>query len=84
VENSALRTTTAKDWREFLALPKSPEAIDLWRGTIYCERLNQPGSRDPQVGLWGECCLVVGPFLFFGDRDLLRRIRVALGEPGER
>jgi hypothetical protein len=78
MENSAVLTTTDKDWREFLPLAKTREAIDLWQGTVSCERVNQSGSRDLQISLWGDCCLVVGPFLFFGDRDLLRRIRMAL------
>jgi hypothetical protein len=35
---------------------------------------------------WGDCCLVAGPFLFYGDRELLGRVHAALTvppQPGE-
>src|SRR5262249_15854798 len=47
------------------------------------ERVSQPGGGrlDLQVQLWGDdCCLEVGPFVFFGDPGLLARVRRAAGE----
>jgi hypothetical protein len=33
------------------------------------------------LGHWGEYGMQVGPFVFFGDPDLLGRIRRAIPEP---
>jgi hypothetical protein len=74
-------TTTDKDWLELTSPPKVVERIDSWQGTLYCERIDHPGSRDVQLALWGDCCLVAGPFLFFGDRAMLAQVRDALGQP---
>jgi hypothetical protein len=30
------------------------------------------------MNLWGDCCLVSGPFVFFGDPELLAEIRACL------
>jgi hypothetical protein len=79
VAQRAFLTTTSKDWAELNCLSRIPECIDRWQGCLYCERsTTRTGSWDDQVQEWGDCCLVVGPFLFFGDRDLLERIRAAL------
>jgi hypothetical protein len=61
--------------------PPRREAVDRWRGPVFCERVVQAGSRDLQIEMGGDACLVVDPFVFFGDRDLLARIRDALGAP---
>jgi hypothetical protein len=77
----AYLTTTAKEWLDLDSLPKDPDRIARWRGTLYCER--GPADHWPDLqGQWGDCCLVVGPFLFFGDRELLGRVRAALRAPG--
>jgi hypothetical protein len=75
---AAFLTTTDKSWSELNVLPQRVEAIDRWRGTVFCERVVQSAGRDHQVELWGDSCLVAGPFLFFGDRELLDRIRDTL------
>jgi hypothetical protein len=75
-------TRTDREWVQLHALPMVPECIERWQGTVYCERVHQPASRELQVRMWGDCCLVAGPFLFFGDRKLLARIRDCLGTPG--
>jgi hypothetical protein len=75
--------TKDKAWSELNVLPLRVEELHRWRGAVFCERLNQPGSRDPQIELWGDSCLLAGPFLFFGDQDLLDRIRGILSDaPG--
>jgi hypothetical protein len=68
----------AARWVELNRLPKDPEQIGLWRGTVYCEVLRPAGMRGQLLDQWGDCGLGVGPFVFFGDRALLRRIRAAL------
>jgi hypothetical protein len=71
--NGAFLTTTGKGWAELNGLPKQAEAIGLWEGTVYCEKLHG-GRRDEQIEQWGDCCRQVGPFLLFGDRALMRKI----------
>jgi hypothetical protein len=78
IGNSAYLTTTDRSWRELNLLFAAPEQIDHWQGTLYCERVRPRGSRDEQAALWGDCCLLVEPFLFFGDRELLLKVREAL------
>jgi hypothetical protein len=75
---SVVLTTTSKGWEELNHLPKAAECIDRWQGTVYCERPASPDSREAQLRLWGDCCLVAGPFVLFGDRTLLARIHDAL------
>ena len=70
-------TTTEKGWDELNMLSKDARRIAEWRGVLYCERL---GGRDPSplTSQWGEDCLVIGPFLFYGDRELLAQVRAVL------
>jgi hypothetical protein len=71
-------TRTDLDFTRLDILLKSPERIESWRGTVYCERMEQPESREIQANLWGDCCLLWGPFVFFGDPELLAEIRGCL------
>src|SRR5262249_40297666 len=79
VAHTAYLTITGRTWEDLIGLRVYPEEIRHWRCTLYCER--GTGSEDNWSDLsqlWGDCCLVVGPFLFFGDRELLGRVRAAL------
>jgi hypothetical protein len=79
-DRSAFLTTTDKVWEELSRPIRDRSHIDRWRGTLYCER-GQPGENwADRTGEWGDCCLVVGPFLLFGDRELLGRVRAALAD----
>src|SRR5262249_45518279 len=82
IAHSAYLTTTARTWQQLNVLPRAREHIGDWEGTLHCERLNQPGARDLQIQLWGDCCLKVGPFIFFGDPELLAQVRTALRPAG--
>jgi hypothetical protein len=73
-------TSTGRGWAEVNGLLKMPGHIDGWRGTVYCEVIGRPEQREQLLGHWGDCGLGVGPFVFFGDRALLRQIRAALGD----
>ena len=82
IDQTAFLTTSSKEWDDLNHLPKDPKQIHRWQGTLYCER-GRAGflMRDDWSALvrqWGDCCLVVGPFLFYGDRELLDRVRAAL------
>jgi hypothetical protein len=74
----AFLTTADRPWEELNALLATPEQVGRWRGTVFCERLHQPGSRDEALRHWGGCGLRAGPFVLFGDPDLLDRVRAAL------
>jgi hypothetical protein len=57
---------------------KVRENIAAWRGAVYCERAPGPVRREEQMRDWGDCCLHIGPFVFFGDREMLAEIRTSL------
>jgi hypothetical protein len=89
INQTAFLTTTNKGWEDCNTLRKDRQKIDLWRGTLHCElwrgtlHRERGLSRDDlsdQPHLWGGCCLAVGPFLLFGDRELLGRVREALSD----
>jgi hypothetical protein len=73
-------TSTAKEWRDLNRLMKEPQRIPEWQGTLYCERV---GENDPAYLLrqWGDHGQQIGPFLFYGDAELLDRILTALAAP---
>jgi hypothetical protein len=76
---NAFLTTTSKGWEDLTILPKQPEQIERWQGILYCEHAQCLGATWPRLTQdWGDCYLVAGPFLFFGDPQLLGRVRAAL------
>jgi hypothetical protein len=79
-DRTAFLTTTDQGWEELSRLIRGRSQIDRWRGTLYCERGPAGGDWDDLKRQWGDCCLVVGPFLLFGDRELLGRVRAALSD----
>jgi hypothetical protein len=54
-------------------LPRTSRDVGKWQGVVYCERI---GNTLPEweIQEWDEHAMQIGPFLFFGDTDLLRRI----------
>jgi hypothetical protein len=74
---SAFLTTTHKDWEELnrLGINPGPSRIQQWRGIVYCERAGKGESGSPH---WEDNSLVVGPFFFYGDAELLERIGTLL------
>jgi hypothetical protein len=75
--SAAYLTTTAKDWDDLNHLMKLPQRIPEWRGTLYCERIRE-NDTSYLLGQWGDQGLKIGPFLFYGDTELLDRVRSAL------
>jgi hypothetical protein len=46
-----------------------------WRGVVHCEYIsNIMPVAEWNIQEWGEHAMRIGPFLFFGDPDMLRRI----------
>ena len=75
--HNAFLTTTPKGWDQLNRLGINPGTSRLqeWRGIVYCERA---GKGEPALHLWSDYSLVVGPFYFYGDAELLERIRAIL------
>jgi hypothetical protein len=78
IHRSVYLTCTDRAWAELNDLPKMREQIDCWRGTVYCEVVGHATARAEQIEQWGDCCMWRGPLVFFGDRQLLGRIRDVL------
>jgi hypothetical protein len=77
IDCTAFLTTTAKDWDDLNRLQKDPSRLREWGGTVYCERVGGD-DRAYLVHLWEDHCFVAGPFLFYGDAELLQRIDAIL------
>lgn len=77
ISHNAFLTTTHKDWKELnlLGIDPGPSRIQEWRGIVYCERA---GKGERGLPDWEDHSLVVGPFVFYGDTELLERIRAIL------
>jgi hypothetical protein len=76
---TAYLTITVKDWDDLNPLIKDPSRVSAWRGTVYCERVTAKDTEE-LAAEWGDPCLIAGPFVFYGDVELLERIRAAICE----
>jgi hypothetical protein len=62
-------------------LRRAAEYGERWQGVVFCEFSRRLGEiPDAEVERWGEYGMRIGPFLFFGDPVLLRRIAQVLLE----
>jgi hypothetical protein len=77
IGQTAFLTVTDKNWRSLNALKKDSKHIQEWRGVLFCERVGECDVTHLTTQ-WGNHCLEVGPFLFYGDAELLRQVRDAL------
>jgi hypothetical protein len=75
---SVFLTKTDKTWEALNGTLKLPERIDAWRGTVYCEKMGSPELQEGRNRTWGDCCLQLGAFVFFGDPAMLVEIAAAL------
>jgi hypothetical protein len=79
LERGAFLTADERGWEELNALPKVPERADRWGGVVFVERRWPGEAWEVRSEVWGDRCVVAGPFVFFGDPALLDRVRDALG-----
>jgi hypothetical protein len=79
----AYLSTTAKPAAELYWLVKDTRTMHPWAGVVYCELSRNYEDREGVVEEWAECGLRAGPFVFFGDPQLLARIRTALGHQND-
>jgi len=77
VGQTAFLTFTDKNWRSLNALKKDANHIHEWRGVLFCERVGESDATH-LTAQWEHHCLAVGPFLFYGDSELLRQVRDTL------
>jgi hypothetical protein len=75
--HNAYLTTSHKEWDELnrLGINPEPRRIHEWRGIVYCERAEKGKL---ELLNWQDQFLVIGPFLFYGDAELLERISAIL------
>jgi hypothetical protein len=78
IHTTAFLTTTPKGWEDLNRLQRGRTRIDQWQGTLHCERGPGGEAWADLARQWGNRALVVGPFLLYGDRELLGRVRHAL------
>jgi len=58
---------------------RHPIHANHWKGFVFCERISKQCTiPEGTIRDWGEHAMQIGPLLFFGDPDLLRRIRKAI------
>ena len=69
-------TTAGKRWSDLNHLNRDPKRIHEWQGIIHCERVK--GDMAIATRLYANHCLAIGPFLFYGDAELLRCVGAAL------
>jgi hypothetical protein len=67
--------TTDIEWENLNRLVKDSKRINEWRGTLYCERERGNDNWWSLTQQWGANYLIVGPFLLYGDRELLVLVR---------
>ncbi|MFL5241237.1 MAG: hypothetical protein ACJ8FY_03945 [Gemmataceae bacterium] len=65
-------TTTDKTFREITKYPVNPQFVDKWKGTVAVMRRDAEGM--------GDDCFSYGEFLFFGDPEMITKIRLFLTE----
>ena len=75
---TAFLTTTDLEWENLNHLVKDAKRINEWRGTLYCERERGNDNWWLLTRHWGANYLIVGPFLLYGDPELLVLVRDAV------
>jgi hypothetical protein len=84
-ENGVYVCTLPHARADLVALFRSSQEAEHWRGIVFCERAGVYSRIfDSSWEDWGEYCMQIGPLLFFGDPSLLQRLRLLLvkGEKG--
>lgn len=76
-------TRTDKNWMELSRPPASRNHVGRWTGSLVVYRFRHHVADATNVEHWGDCCVVAGPFAFFGDPQLLEQVRAVLGDEAE-
>jgi hypothetical protein len=77
IHRNAYLTTAPRDWEALnrLSINPGPSRIHQWHGIVYCER---DGRCKLESLDWEDHQLVISPFSFYGDAELLERIGILL------
>lgn len=67
-------------------LTRNPQCGSMWQGVVHCQILGEMDQMPfavksfwrEELPTWGEYGMWIGPFLFFGDPELLQRIRTLI------
>lgn len=78
--DSVFLVTTDKSWQQLNVLPAVRQCARQWQGVVRVHRERDSSGCVEQAQLDRGAWLVAGPFRFFGDPQLLGRIRAVLGE----
>lgn len=78
IDRSFLLTVRDSDEDALRSLPRVPDRIKQWRGTVICEWLVDWQPAELFLEEWREHGFAQPPYVFFGDKDLLAQIKVAL------
>ncbi len=78
IDRSFILTVRDCDEDTLRSLPRVSERVEQWRGTVLCEWVVNSQPAELCLEEWGEHGLTLPPFLFFGDKELLRQIKEAL------
>jgi hypothetical protein len=81
IDRSFFLTMRDSDEDALRKLPRVPDRIKQWRGSVMCEWLVDWQPAELFLEEWGEHGLAQPPFVFFGDKDLLAQIKEALRAP---
>jgi hypothetical protein len=78
IDRSFILTVGGWDGDTLRRLPRVPDRAGEWSGTVLCEWLVNWEPAELFLEEWGEYGFARPPFVFFGDKELLARIREAL------
>ena len=73
-------TTRETSADEIGRLNKAPERLPSWHGVLYAERVDDAERRQVMLDAWGDAGRSAGPFVFYGDPELVSRVRAILTE----
>lgn len=82
VSSSVFLMAITKEWSELNGLSKHSERIQEWQGIVFCTH-ETPASAANLAQQWGDRCLRIGLFLFYGDADLRARIDATLKQAAQ-
>lgn len=76
LERGMFLCNDSRSWEQLASVPRTNRDAGKWQGVVYCEYkgVNLSSIPEREIETWGEHGRRIGPFLFFGDPDLLRRI----------
>src|SRR5262249_20622676 len=64
-------------WHSMQEKWRAVECIQEWQGTVWVGKAGPWFDVEDELAQWGEYGCRIGDFIFFGDKQLLRRIQVA-------